>query len=178
MVLKLIEAMKQKKELMRKANDLRLLVRDNCACLDNETPQYGNEQGKQIKSWMDAHHDILQEVMKIGLRIQKTNIQTEVTITLDGKDITMTIAAWILRRGQGKLMKGLSYDDLLMWSMLTDRGLKETKQMQSTGQAMEIKIKRFFDPAERDRMKELYISEAQLIDARLEVVNATTELLE
>jgi hypothetical protein len=127
---------------------------------------------------MDAHHDILQEVLNLGLRIQKTNMQTLVTITLGGKDITQSISAWILRRGQGKVMKGLSNDDLLIWSMLGDRGLKETKQLQSTGQALEIKIKRFFDPAERDRMKELYMSEPQLIDAKLEVVNATTELLE
>jgi len=176
--MKLVEAMKAKKELLRKADDLKLKVRDNCACLDSETPQYGADQAKQIKSWMDAHHDILKEILDLGLRIQRTNMQTMVTITLGGKDVTQSIAAWILRRGQGKAMKGLSSDDFTMWGMLTDRGLKETKEMQSTGAILEKKIKRFFDPAERDRMKELYMSEPQLIDAKLEVVNATTELLE
>jgi len=178
MGLKIIEGMKLKKELLRKADDLKLKVRDNCASFEHETPQYGAEQAKQIKSWMDAHHDILQEILNLGLRIQRTNMQTQVTITLGGKDITQSMAAWILRRGQGKNMKGLSSDDFAMWSMLTDRGLKESKEQLSTGQILEKKIKRFFDPAERDRMKELYMSEPQLIDAKLEVVNATTDLLE
>jgi hypothetical protein len=175
--MKIIEAMKLKKELLRKAEDLRMKVRENCACYEHETPQYV-EQTKQVKSWMDSHHDIVEEVKKLNLRIQKTNMQTEVTITLGGKDITQSIAAWILRRGQGKNMKGLSAEDFIMWSMLTDRNLKETKEQLSTGQILEKKIKRFFDPAERDRMKEMYMSEPQLIDAKLEVVNATTDLLE
>jgi hypothetical protein len=176
--MKIVEAMKQKKELLRKADDLKLKVRDNCASFEHETPQYGSDQAKQIKSWMDAHHDLLEEILKLGLRIQRTNMQTQVTITLGGKDISQSIAAWILRRGQGKQMKGLSADDFAMWSMLTDRGLKESKEMLSTGQVLEKKIKRWFDPAERDKMKEMYMSEPQLIDAKLEVVNATTELLE
>jgi len=175
--MKIVEAMKQKKELLRKADDLKLKVKDNCVIFEHETALYG-DQAKQIKSWMDAHHDVLQTVLDLGLRIQRTNMQTMVTITLGGKDITQSISAWILRRGQGKNMKGLSAEDFAMWSMLTDRGLKETKEVQSTGQILEKKIKRFFDPAERDKMKELYMSEPQLIDAKLEVVNATTDLLE
>jgi len=175
--MKIIEAMKQKKELMRKADDLKLKVRDNCACYEHENPQYGADQGKQIKSWMDAHRDIMKEVLDLQVKIQKTNMQTEVTITLGGKDITQSIAAWIIRRGQGKQMTGLATEEAKMWGMLTDRGLKEGKEQSSVG-IIEKKIKRFFDAAERDRMRELFMSEPQIIDSKLEVINAVTDLLD
>ena len=38
----------------------------------------------------------------------------------------------------------------------------------------EVKIVRYFDPVERDRMIALYRSEPSLIDGTLEIVNATT----
>jgi hypothetical protein len=49
--------------------------------------------------------------------------------------------------------------------------------MTSTG-VIEKKIVRHFDPAERDRMRELYRSEPTIIDSTLETVNATTDLIE
>jgi len=175
--MKIIEAMKKVKDLQRKAADLRDKVKQYCVDYEHETPTYADQRDR-IKSWLDAHRDILQEVESLKLKIQKTNIQTLVPITIDEKVVNKTIAAWIIRRGQGKNIKGLAHEDLDMWNMLTDRGLKEDKLITSAGGILEKKIRRYYDPAQRDRMKEIYMSEPQLIDSVLEVTNARVDLVE
>jgi hypothetical protein len=176
--MKLIEAMKQVKDLQRKADDLKDKVKQHCADYEHETPPYGKDQRATINGWLDAHRDVVKEILRLRLAIQKTNMGTDVTIKLGEENVTKTIAAWILRRGQGREMGGLAHEELKMWSCLTDRGLKEDKLLQSSGQILEKKIRRYFDPAQKDRMRELFTAEPMAIDSALEVTNAVTDLIE
>lgn len=165
--------MKQIKDLLKKAEDLRAKIRDNSAFLNIETPPYGEAQASQINSWLQAHHDLMREVELLRLAVQRTNLATKVTIELGGKQVTKTIAAWVHRR------RDLSRFEMGAWGELTDRKLKETNMQTSQGGPVtEIRIRRFFDAAERDRNIELYRSEPGIIDATLEVVNATTEVIQ
>jgi hypothetical protein len=172
--MKIIEALKQIKDLKRKGDDLKVLVRDNCALSSMDTPKYGDNaaQTKQVRGWIQAHQDIMKEINRLRVAIQKTNIMTDVTIELDGTQVTKSIAAWIHRR------RDLAKEDLDMWSSLTDRNIKEGIVKTPSGEQYEIKIVRFYDPAERDNKRNLYASEPSMIDAKLEIVNAITDLIE
>lgn len=169
--MKLIEALKKIKELQQKADDLREKVAKHSAHLNIETPVYA-DQKKQVKEWVQAHSDVLREILRLRTAIQKTNLQTPVTIELNGKGVTKTIAEWIHRR------RDLAGEEAKMWGVLTDRGLKEGTMKQSTEQLVEVKIVRCYDPEERDRFLSLYQSEPTTVDAKLEVVNAITDLIE
>jgi hypothetical protein len=171
--MKLIEGMKLIKELQEKADDLRKKIGQHCADLDFETPLYA-DQKRQVSEWMQAHSDIVKEILGLRFRIQKTNIATSVDIELGGKFVTKTIAEWIHRR------RDLAKLELDAWSKLTDRGLKEGNLPASIpgGEARQVKIRRYFDPLERDKRIELYRAEPNVIDRTLEVINATTELLD
>jgi len=169
--MKLIEALKQTKDLQRKANDLRDLVKNHCAISSLETQKYPN-QTKQVSEWIQAHSDILKEILRLRVSIQKTNIETEVTIELGGKQVTKTIAGWIHRR------RDLANEELSIWNILGDRGINEGMAKGPTGDPVEIKINRFYDPVERDHKRDLYASEPSIIDAKLEIVNATSDLIE
>lgn len=169
--MKLIEALKQIKDLERKADDLRHKVSQHSAYLSHETPMY-KDQKKQVSEWIQAHSDILKEILKLRVGIQRTNLETKVDIELDGKVVTKSIAEWIHRR------RDLAGDELRMWRSLTDRGLKEGTMKQSTDQLLEVKIIRCYDPEERDRASELFSSEPITIDSKLEIVNAVTDLVE
>jgi hypothetical protein len=170
--MKLIQAMKQLKELAIKAEDLRKKAGDNCADLTIETPTYADQRAT-VAGWIQAHSDILKRIAELRLAIQRTNLATEVTIELDGKHVTKPIAAWIHRR------RDLAGLEMTMWKKLTDKGLKEQNLQTTPGGAVtEVRIRRYYDPAERDAKCELYRSEPATIDATLEVVNATTDLLE
>lgn len=171
--MKLIEGMKLIKELLTKAEDLRKKVGQHCADLDFETPLYA-DQKRQVSEWMQAHSDIMKEILGLRFRIQKTNLITAVPIELGGKLVTKTIAEWIHRRRE------LAKFELEAWSKLGDRNLKEGALPPSIpgGEPKPVKIRRYFDPLERDKKIDLYRSEPGIIDRTLEVVNATTDLLD
>lgn len=171
--MKLIQAMKQIKDLLKKAEDYRAKIRDNSAYLNIETPPYGDRQASQIDEWMQAHHDVVREIERLRLAVQRTNLATNVTIEIGGKQVTKPIAAWVHRR------RDLSRLEMGAWGELTDRKLKESNiQTSPGGPVTEVRIRRFFDVPNRDRHIELYRSEPSIIDGTLEVVNATTELIE
>lgn len=169
--MKLIEALKQIKDLQRKAEDLRNKVAQHSAHMNFETPVYPDQKA-QVASWVQAHTDILKEILRLRVAIQKTNTMTSVVIELDGKQVTKTIAEWIHRRRD---LSGLDRD---MWKKLTDRGLKEGMGTNSMQQPIEVKIVRCYDPKERDNKIMAFDSEPSTIDGKLEIVNATTDLME
>jgi len=170
--MKLIQAMKQLKELTTKAEDLREKVKKFCADLTIETPTYPDQRA-QVAGWIQAHGDVVKRIGELRLAIQRTNLATAVTIELDGKQVTKPIASWIHRRRDLATLEGA------MWSQLSDRNLKEQNLQTAPGGAVtEVRIRRYFDPAERDAKRELYRGEPSIIDGTLEVVNATTDLME
>jgi len=169
--MKIIEAMKKIKELTEKANDLERKVGAHCANLDIETPIYADPAG-QVREWIQAHHDIIKEILTLRTGIQRTNINTTVSVELGGHQVTKTIAEWIHRR------RDLAHAEMTVWEKLGDRGLKEGAIGSSVGgEPRLVKIVRHFDPKMRDLNVDLYRSEPSRIDAALEIVNAVTEIV-
>ncbi len=171
--MKIIEALKSIKDLQRKASDLKDKVAKNCADLDCETPTY-IDQKKQVSEWVQAYGDIVKEILRLRYAVQKTNINTQVTIDLGNKSVTKSITEWIYRR------KDLAKLDEDVWRSLTDKGLRESQTYQVTPSAPAVIVKKrlYFDPVERDNKIELYRSEPHKIDATLEITNAVTTLIE
>src|SRR5579863_8966910 len=168
--MKLIEAMKRLKHLQEKTADLRKKVSQYCADMDFETPTYPDQKG-QVNEWIQSHTDTLQEIAKLRVAIQRTNLATMVTMELGGRQVTKCIAEWIHRR------KDLAKLDFEMYAQLTDRGLKEGMMQTSAGAPKEVRIRRHYDPVERDKKLALYKSEPSQIDGHLEVINAVTDLI-
>ncbi len=169
--MKLIEGLKKIKELQKKAEDLRGLVKNNCARSSLETDKYP-DQIKRVSGWIQSHSDILKEILRLRIAIQRTNLATEVSIEIGDKVVKKTIAEWIHRR------RDLADEELAIWNCLTDRGIKEGQAKSPTGDPIEIKIVRFYDPVEKDSKRELFQSEPIIIDSKLEVTNAVTDLIE
>ena len=169
--MKVIEALKGVKDLQRKADDLKTKVKTHCAHLSNEKPVYENQK-EQVAQWIQSYGDTVKEILRLRIAIQKTNIATPVDVQLNGKAVTKSIAEWIHRRRD---LAGMEYS---IWSSLTDKGLREGQITQSNGEKIDVTIKRYFDPAERDKKLDIYVSEPTLIDARLEIANAVTDLIE
>ena len=169
--MKIIEGLKEIKELHRKADDLKDKIGKNCAIASIETPEYEN-QGAKIKGWLQSHSDLMKEILRLRIAIQRTNLETPVTIEINGKGVQKSIAEWIHRR------RDLSKEELAVWSKLGDRGIVEGTGMSPSKDPIEIKIIRYFEPTTRDEMKDRYSSEPSTVDAKLEIVNAVTDLIE
>lgn len=170
--MKIIEAMKRIKANKEKAADLRQKIQAITANLSYETPLYGDKTSEKIREWTQSCDDLSQENIRLLTAIQRTNLKTVVTIELGGKPVTKNIAEWIWRRRE------YAAADMLTWTMLTDRNLKEGNLQQSTGEVLQIKIVRHYDPELRDKMVAMYRTEPHEIDAALEVINAVTDLIE
>lgn len=170
--MKLIQGMKKLKDLNAKAEDLRKKVAQHHADLSIETPSYPDTK-RQVSEWIQSHSDVLKEILRLRVAIQKTNLATNVSVELEGKQVSKSIAEWIHRR------RDLAKLDMAMWQTLNDRNLKE-QNVQTTpgGPVTEVRIRRHYEPVERDQKLEVYRSEPSVIDATLEVVNATTDLIE
>ena len=170
--MKLIQAMKKCKDLAIKAEDLRDKIGTYCCDLTIETPTYA-DQRKTVDGWLQAHSDILKEILSLRVAIQRTNLATNVEIELDGRHVKKSIAEWIHRR------RDLAKLEQSAWAKLGDRGLKEQNvRTTADGPTTEIRVRRYFDPETRDNSVEKYRTEPSVIDATLEVVNATTDLIE
>ena len=171
----LIEALKKRKFLVKKAEDYTKLVRENCAIPSTENPKFGteDEQRTQIQAWIQGHTDILKEISKLNVAIQKTNLETNLTIQLQDKAVTKNLSEWILR---GRELASLEYK---MWEGITDRGIKETKIPGPTreSQPIEVKIIRFYDPKLREEMRMALLEEPSIVTAAMEIANATTPLI-
>lgn len=169
--MKIIEAMKRIKQNKEKVADLQEKIASVCANLSHETPIYGTETAKKVSEWAQSCDDLSQENIRLLCAIQRTNLATYATIEVAGRPVTKTLAEWVWRRREYAAV------DYSTWSKLTDRGLKEGFMQSSTGTPMEVKIVRHYDPTRRDEMLAMYRAEPHEIDAALEVVNATTELV-
>lgn len=171
--MKIIEAMKEVKDIEAKVNDLIEKVKKYCADQSHETPTYGTveDQKKKVQEWLQSIHDSVLQAEGLRIRTQKTNLQTLVSIELNGKQVTKSIAEWIIRR---RLYATVEHR---AWSSLTDRGLREGKMPTSSGQEIAVTVRRYYDPNTRDEKVESFRSEPSIIDRTLEVTNATTELL-
>lgn len=171
--MKLIEAMKLKKELQVKAEDLRQKIGQYCAHLSIESPVYGNNQSEMVRGWIQGHQDIIKQIRKVAIAIQKTNLATRVTLSVGGDDIELSIAEWILRRRE------LAGMEAAAWGALSDGKLKPGQIMASDGKTPQsVTVVRYYDPVMRDRMVDAFKHEPSHIDAKLEVVNAVTDLIE
>lgn len=171
--MKIIEAMKRIKLNLEKLADLRQKISQNSAHLSYETPLYGDRQKEQVAAWVQSCLDITQENIRLAVAIQRTNLETLVHIELNGQVIVKSISEWVLRR------RTYAGEDGATMNCLTDRGLKEGQVASSTGgPSQEIKIVRNFDPVSRDKLRDIFRSEPHLIDSALEIVNATTDLIE
>jgi hypothetical protein len=172
--MKIIEALKKIKDLARKQDDIKSKIAEYCCDLDIETPTYP-DQKRQISDWLQAHGDILKEMLHLKFSIQRTNTLTPVTITIDDRPVTKKISEWIFRR------KELAKVQESAWRVLTTKNYPEAGyKNKPTPNSPETIVKRrlYFDPVERDKKIELYRSEPHIIDSTLEVINATTELIE
>lgn len=169
--MKLIEAMKNVKSILRKMEDIRGKVQKYCADLDIQSPTYSDQRG-QIAQWLQSHHDLAIELTVLKKNIQRTNLYSDVTIYIGDKGVTRSIAEWVIRRRE------IVDLEVQCWAGLSNRGLSDVQLRTGSGDTTPAKVRLYFDAKERDANVELFKSEKESIDKALEIANATTSLIE
>jgi len=92
--MKIIEGLKQLKLNAKKISDITARIALNSAKKDFEKSPYADAPA-QVKEWLDQVEGLVKRNSDIALAISKTNAATQVTIELEGKQVTKSITEWI-----------------------------------------------------------------------------------
>lgn len=168
--MKIIEAMKRLRVIEKRIQANSQRVSQYCTIVTTERPYYDTEekQSEKVKSLIQANLDLISEYLNLKTAIDVTNLRTEVRV--EGKDHSIA-ELLVMRRKLADLA-------ILSYAALDDR--QAIHRAQTTPIAPgepQRQIKRLY----KEEFKYEGINEWQgfldAIDARLEVVNATTELV-
>jgi hypothetical protein len=170
--MKLIEAMKELKVILKRINKNSELVNEYAALPDNERLHFGTKdaQMKEIKGLIQANADLVQHYLTLKKKIELTNLKTVVDINGAKYSISEML---VLKRVLAKMMVN------------TFNALNDTKAKQrlsatpaSIRSEKSVIIEKFYSETEKNMGQRSWDDLYHAIDSRLEVVNATTELLE
>jgi hypothetical protein len=172
----IVQALKKMKSLKEEVEATRQLLLAHSADYANESPVYEtvDKQKAQIASWLQSIEDKLQAYANLALRVKYTNLMTPVTMYLDdgAKKLTLPLEEWIvMRREIAPIKQGV-------YSSVGDRNLKDKEVRTSAGAQETVQVRRYYDPVARDAALMRAKALPHLIDSNLEVVNATTPLLQ
>jgi hypothetical protein len=126
------------------------------------------EQKKEIKNLLHSNYDLMQNYLSLKQKIEKTNL--EVSVEMDGKSYTLS-ELLVLKRKLAKLM-AQSYQSM------NDENAKVNIQSFRFSGSETPKVERFYDEREKNEGLRKWQDFYDNIDSRLEVINATTDLVE
>lgn len=166
--MKIVEAMKELKLIEKKMEKNADSIQKYSSQPSNERPYFSTEdaQRKEIKSLIQSNIDLLNNYLGLKKSIEKTNLETQVEF--DGKKYTIS-ELLVLKRRLAKMM-------IVSFDSMNDSNARQN-MIRGTGDNT-IKIERFYDEREKNEGLRKWQDFYDNIDSRLEVVNATTDLID
>lgn len=166
--MKLIEAMKRLKVVEKRIACNAEDVQKYASILSNEKPAFDTEdaQKKEIKSLIQSSNDLVGEYLDLKKKIEKTNIGVEVEI--NGKKYTISDLL-VIKRKLARLV-------LMNYEALNTNAAENKLRHRMTD--ADIKPVQMYDEKFKNEKLREWQDLYDNIDSRLEVVNATTDLIE
>lgn len=168
--MKIIEALKKLRVIEKRIQSTTEEVNQYASALTTERLPYGTEedQKREVKSRLQSTKDLFQEYLELKSRIEKTNL--EVQVEVDGRTYSLS-QLLVIKRKMAKQMMGV-YSALN--TDQADRRLRHAAAL--AGQSPQVV--RLFDESEKNDNLRKWMELYDNIDSRLEVINATTDLIE
>jgi hypothetical protein len=165
--MKIVEGMKELKVILKRMDKNNKQITEYAALPDNERLHFGSKdnQSKEIKKLIQANIDLSKNYLVLKQQIEKTNLVTVVEI--DGKPYTIS-EMLVLKRTLAKML-------VQTYKSLNDSQAR-MRITQVRGEKQPI-VEKFYDETEKNAGERFWDDLYHTIDSRLEVINATTELL-
>lgn len=170
--MKIIEALKELPILEKRIAKQYQQIRDYSSYGSHVGPTFATqeEQINQVKSLIQSNEDLVSRYLKLRRVLNKTNCAIEVTIGTE----TLSIIEWItMRKSAGKMM----IDTYNSQSILVATQHINTKPA-DIASGVSVGVVRCFDEKEKNASIAAMQAILEKIDASLEMVNATTDLVE
>lgn len=167
--MKIVEALKELKLIEKRMAKNTQYINKYACILSTERPHFETEdaQRNEIHSLIQANNDLMARYLELKKMIEKTNLEVKVKI---GDDVFALSDLLVIKRKMAKLMIGT-------YNALNDReAITKMQYARNTGEKAHI-IRMFSESAKNNKLRywdDLYND----IDSRLEIINATTDLVE
>jgi len=167
---KLIEGMKHLRVLEKRMGQQNQRINEYAALVSTEKPHFNNEtaQKKEVQQLIQSNMDLVEEYLRTKRAVERTNLATVVAM---GKKKYTISDLLVLKRNLEPLVTKT-------FEALNDRMAQvKMTQMQRVSGDQVITINRMYDEAEKWKQLRYWQELFHEIDSRLEVVNATTDLI-
>ncbi|HPE67028.1 MAG TPA: hypothetical protein PK849_12680 [Synergistales bacterium] len=168
--MKIIEGMKRLRVIEKRMESQRNAVTEYASKLSTEMPRFQTkeDQAKEVASLIQSNNDLCAEYLRIKRSIEYTNLK--VTVELQGKAYSISDLLVVKRKLADRMVA-------------TYRALNDTVARDRLRNAPKFdgetpKVEILYD--ERTKLDNIrkWQDLADIIDSRLEVINATTDLIE
>jgi hypothetical protein len=169
--MKIVEAMKELKLIEKKIQRNTDSIQKYSSQLSNERPYFNTPelQAKEVRSLLQANKDFTDNYLELKGKVEKTNLS--VTVEMDGRKYTLS-ELLTLKRKLAQLMVA-SYD------AMNDKSARESQiRVVRSSPDNTVKVERFYDEKEKNDGLRKWQDFYDNIDSRLEVINATTDIVE
>ena len=168
--MKLIEAMKERKIVEKRMEKNREQITQYSSGLSNEKEIFGSEQKQidEVKSLLQANVDLFNRYLYLKRSIERTNLETKVEFSVGTYSISELLA--IKRR--------LQHSVINTFKALNTQSAEARMRTIKIPDNVEVKVVRYYREEEKNLLLKSWMEFFENIDGRLEVVNATTDLID
>lgn len=168
--MKLIEGMKELKLIEKRMEKNREQITQYSSGLSNEKEIFGSERQQiaEVKSLLQSNVDLFNRYLHLKKSIERTNLETKVEFSVGTYTISELLA--IKRR--------LQHGMINTFKALNTQSAEARMRMIKIPDNVEVKVVRYYQEEEKNHLLKAWMEFFENIDGRLEVVNATTDLIE
>ncbi len=169
--MKIVEGIKKLKLIEKKIDDNTRKIEMYSSMVSTERPFFEDEktQKKEVEALIQSNNDLVLEYLKLKRRIEQTNLT--VTAEFDGIKYTLSDLLVMKRRLGNKLIETYS-------ALNTRHADGRIRQAPAEMDGKKAQVVRMYDENKKNENLQRLMELVSNIDARLEVVNATTDLLD
>ncbi|HPR91019.1 MAG TPA: hypothetical protein PLD93_06270 [Synergistaceae bacterium] len=168
--MKIIEGMKRLRVIEKLMESQRNAVTEYASKLSTEMPRFQTkeDQAKEVASLIQSNNDLCAEYLRIKRSIEYTNLK--VSVELQGKAYSISDLLVVKRKLADRMVA--------TYRALNDNGAQSRLRNAPKFDGETPKVEVLYD--ERTKLDNIrkWQDLADIIDSRLEVINATTDLIE
>lgn len=167
--MKLIEAMKELKLIEKRMEKNAEQITKYASGLSNEKEIFGSDskQRAEVQALIQSNTDLFYNYIKLKKAIEKTNMETIVSFSIGDFSITELL---VIKRKMSSYITS-TYNAL-------NTKVADSKYYTLKTEKADINIVRYYEEEEKNKNLNKWQNFFESIDGRLEVVNATTDLIE
>lgn len=168
--MKIIEALKKLKVIEKRITSNAKDITAYASVLSNEKPAFGTEeeQRREVSQLLQSSEDLGNEYLDLKRKIEKTNLTVEVE--MNGKKYSISDLL-VIKRKLAKMMMDT-------YSALNTQNADHRLMYNKAGQGQMPTVVQLYDEAAKNKKLRSWQEMYDQVDSRLEVINATEDIVE